>query len=147
MSGFLLRLGKKFQQSFQNAHYVLGEPFEEKQLFWKKLYSKSLFGLWGECFQPRFENHFRHSQKKLFTKNMSFRKKLCHFRVNAEVISKNLVATLLQDGQNCLSVVQRSMFLEKNCFWKKLFFSNWDLEDIFVKVLQNIFDRLLKIAV
>ena len=53
---------KKFNRIVKNAHYVLEEPFEEKQLFWKKSNSKTFFGLWGESFQPHFEILFRHSR-------------------------------------------------------------------------------------
>ena len=56
MSNSPWRLGKKVNRVVKIAHFVLEEHFEEKQLLWKKLYSKTFFGLWVNVFSRILKN-------------------------------------------------------------------------------------------
>ena len=111
-----MRFGKNFGRFSKTALYVLVEPSDEKHLFGKKYFQNVFRAV------SRSLNSLLPFQMKLFQKKTFFFKKkkiesFLDLRIN---FFKFLTNTLWQSGQNWILGVQRNIFHDKQCFWRKL---------------------------
>ena len=114
---------RNFNRVVRNAHYVLEEPFEERLLLWRKLFSKIFSGSEDNVFSPFLKKFSEIPGKRCPQKQFSL-KTSCQSRVKAEFFSEYLEEMFWQDVQNRISDVQRSVFPQKNLLLKtKSFFS------------------------
>ena len=108
----------------------------------ERSYIPKLFSDSEWMFSAAFWKFFPTFPEKYVYKKHFFLKKSCHSRVKAEIFSDYLAKRFRQDAQNCISVVQRSVFPERNCFLKKIFFRNWTWSKNFLIALRKTWTNL-----
>ena len=145
MSNFLWRLGKKINRVAKTALYILEEPFEEKQLFWKEFNFKTFFGLWAKYFRPNFFKKILRSQRNMFTKKGLFWK--------YHVFSGFMQKIFRIFGRNVLARWGQLLFSypAEHVSWKiftlakpDIFFKSPSWSKTFSIVVRNLFDSIVK---